>query len=178
MTAVQMSKAGLRYVNAEMRRPIANPYDGDRSPHYVEGRKTKAENPHVYRLSYFVTMDGASHLQRLSADVNAWLKRIPDDELAPMPIAEYARRAPSFARALREYAERQRELGRVFRAADAANRKRPPLIWHPISAARASQLSNSNAWRNSDPHRARSISTALKRGDVIPNIPNIIEATE
>lgn len=110
-------------VNEALERPIRRDeiHLNDRSMHYVEGHKSKADNPHLHRLA---TYDSKGNQTKLSPYVAAWLKTFDDDALSDDDAAVAARLAAlpepewlASVKAYRTHAQRMAEFykGRSIR---------------------------------------------------------------
>lgn len=150
-----------------------------RSAHFVDGRTSRAENPHMYRLATF-----AYHgteivgIKRHSGYVAQWIKQLeaadmPDDDAALMARLN-AMPVPSAFAQMEVYKTHSQRMSQWFRELDKAN-KGKVLEWKPITAERAETIAGEDKYNNrwTDRGREKAIETATKRGDIIPAIPNI-----
>lgn len=100
----------------------------------------------------------------LDDEVEIGTTEIPDDEeevaarLAAMPV-------PGFIAAMKECQQRRARMNRWNRDQNRAIKKMPPVVWHPISPARARALTYGCEW--TERTRRKAIDVAVKRGDVV-----------
>jgi hypothetical protein len=132
----------------------------------VEGRGTKEENPHKYRLATYTTYRGEMSMVRHSPYVAAWIKKLEADDVSGDDVALSARLAalpePAWKASLAAFRTHSQRMSAWFRELDKQQR---PLTWQPTDYFERHPQA---IGRWSDKCRQRVIQTALKRGDVVP----------
>lgn len=161
-------------VNEALERPISREDLEQRSMHYVDGHKSKADNPHWHRMGTYKQMPSGRSgtvlaLVKVSPYVAAWLKTFddaaPSDDDAAVAARLAALPAPEWLASVKAYRTHAQRMAEFYKALDKANAG-TRLEWRPICEIRAMWLKESTDWRD-EKAREKSNAAARKRGDIV-----------